>query len=445
MPNPLHLDGTLIRPGDAGYDEARKIWNGMVDRKPALIAQCASTRDVVSAVNHAREHGLVVAVRGGGHNVAGNAVCDDGLVIDLRPMKDVSVDPEARIAIAGGGVTWGEYDAATQAHGLGSPGGAISSTGIAGLTLGGGFGWLSRSYGLVCDNLISAEVVTATGDVLTASETENTDLFWALRGGGGNFGVVTKFGYRLQVVPELLAGLVLHPRSEAPGVIEAYRRMTVAAPDALSSMAAFLCSPDGDPVVGAFSVFHGSVDEAPAALTEWRAHGTALVDDMGLKPYALVQQAFDVGFPSGMRNYWKSGYIRSMTPEFMATLIEHANRAPTPQCVVGLEHMIGGAVGRVGASETAFGRRDAEYNLLILGVGTAPSTDDAVRDWVRTMAEAIQPFGTGALYVNYMDQDEPNRIADAYGAEHYARLGQIKKRYDPANLFRMNQNIAPAC
>jgi len=438
------FQGRLIGPEDGDYDEARKIWNGIIDKRPALIAQCAGTSDVVAAVNFAREKGLAVAVRGGGHNVSGNATCDNGVVIDLRPMKGVSVDSDRRIARAEGGVTWGEYDRETQRHGLASPGGAISTTGIAGLTLGGGFGWLSRSYGLACDNVVSAEVVTASGKVLTASADENSDLFWAIRGGGGNFGVVTRFDYRLQKVGDLYAGLVLYPRSEAREFLRMYAGLTAGAPDELSTMAAFLSTPDGDPVVGVFSVYHGPATEGERVLAPLRAFGSPLLDDVGTKPYTVVQQAFDEGFPAGNRNYWKSNYLSAVGDECIEVLVDHANKAPSPMCVVAIEHMIQGAVARVGADDTAFGSREAEYNLLILGISDDPGLDDATKDWAREMWKAVEPFSTGGVYVNYMDRDESERIGEAYSSTHYARLVELKKRYDCDNLFRLNQNIAPS-
>lgn len=438
------FEGRVIGPDDADYDEARKVWNGMIDRRPAVVARCAGTADVVRAVRFAGERGLPMAIRGGGHNVSGNAVCDDGLVVDLRDMKRVVVDPDRRIARAEGGATWGDYDAATQAHGLASPGGAISSTGIAGLTLGGGFGWLSRSYGLACDNLLSAEVVTADGEIRTASEERDPDLYWGIRGGGGNFGVVTRFDYRLHEVSPPYAGLVLYPRSDARPFLRMYREQTGAAPDRLSSMAAFLSSPDGDPVVGAFFVYHGPEDEGKRALAGVREFGTPLFDDVATKPYTEVQRAFDPGFPAGCRNYWKSNYLNDLDDACIDRLIEHAERAPSPMCVVGVEHMMGGAVARVPAEATAFGTRDAVYNLLILGMAEDPALDGAIRDWTRSMWEAMQPFSTGGVYVNYMDRDEADRVADAYGAEHYDRLTRLKKKYDPDNRFHLNQNIAPA-
>lgn len=438
------LKGRLVGPEDADYDEARTVWNGMIDKRPAVIAECADASDVAVAVNFARENNLVVAVRGGGHNVAGHATCDDGIVIDLTPMKNVTVDIGRRTAVAEGGVTWGDYDKETQRHGLASPGGAISTTGIAGLTLGGGFGWLSRSYGLACDNLISAEIVTANGEVLTASAEENPDLFWAIRGGGGNFGVVTRFEYRLQEVGELYAGLILYPRDRAGEFMRVYSEWTAKAPDEVASMAAFLHSPDGDPVVGAMVVYHGPKDEGERVIAPLRSLGSPAVDDITPKPYTSVQQVLDDGFPRGLRNYWKSTYLAELDEQCLDILVDHANRAPTTWCVVGLEHMMGGAVARVGEDDTAFTNRDAIYSLLILGRTDDPAGDGAVREWVRGLWKAVEPYSTGGVYVNYMGQDEAERIGEAYGTDHYARLAKIKNQYDPANLFRLNQNIAPS-
>jgi FAD/FMN-containing dehydrogenase len=438
------MTGRLILPEDDGYDDSRRLWNGMVDRRPALIAQCSGTPDVVAAVDFGRENDLVVAVRGGGHNVSGNASCDGGIVIDLRAMKGIRVDPGGRTAAAEGGVTWGEYDAATQRHGLASPGGAISTTGVAGLTLGGGFGWLSRSYGLACDNLMSAEVVTADGEVRTASERENPDLLWGLRGGGGNFGVVTRFEFRLHPVGELHAGLILHPRREAASFLRMFAEVTAAAPDAMSSMAAFLSTPDGDPVVGVFVVYHGAAEEAERALSPIRSFGSPLLDDVGPKPYTVVQRAFDEGFPSGLRNYWKSSYLAGLGEDCIRVLVDHADRAPSPLSIVGLEHMLGGAVARVGPEDTAFGSRDADYNLLVLGMADDPGLDDAVKQWAREMWTAVEPYSTGSVYVNYMDADESERVAEAYGERNLARLVELKDRFDPGNLFHLNQNISPS-
>lgn len=437
------LRGTLVQPGDAGYDRARSVWNGMIDKRPAIIAQCAGTADVVAAVTFARENGLVVALRGGGHNVAGHATCDGGIVIDLSPMNNVTVDTRRRTAVAEGGATWRDYDAATQAHGLASPGGAISTTGIGGLTLGGGFGWLSRSYGLACDNLVSAEVVTATGEVLTANADENEELFWAIRGGGGNFGVVTRFEYRLQEVGELYAGLLLYPRAMADEFMRAWTEWTSTAPDAVSSMAALLHTPDGVPVVGAFIVYNGCREEGEPLVAPLRALGPPALDDVTPKPYVEVQQALDEGFPHGMRNYWKATYLRDVDEACRNIIIEHANNGPTPVSLIGIEHMLGGAVARVGEDATAFAARDAVYNLLILGRSVDAAGDGAVRSWVRGLWKAVEPFSTGAAYVNYMGADEADRVDEAFGANH-ARLTAIKQQYDPTNLFRLNQNIVPA-
>jgi len=437
------LQGKLVRPGDASYDEARSVWNGMIDKRPAIIARCAGTADVVEAVNFARENGLAIAVRGGGHNVAGHATCDDGIVIDLSPMKNVTVDTVRRTALAEGGATWADYDAATQAHGLASPGGAISTTGIAGLTLGGGFGWLSRCYGLACDNVISAEVVTANGEVLDASAEENTDLFWAIRGGGGNFGVVTRFEYKLQEVGELYAGLLLYPRDMAGEFMRVWADWTATAPDTVSSMAAFLHTPDGVPVAGAFVAYNGSKEDGEAVVAPLRALGTPALDDITPKAYADVQKSFDDGFPRGMRNYWKATYLRDVGEACCDLLIEHANNAATPVSIVAVEHMLGGAVARVDKNENAFAARDAIYNLLILGCTDDAADDGAVRSWVRGLWKAVEPHSTGAVYVNYMGADEADRVGEAFGANH-ARLAKIKNQYDPANLFRLNQNIVPA-
>ena len=436
--------GPLVTPSDRDYDAARRVWNAMIDKRPALIARCSGTDDVVAAVRFARDNSLHVAVRGGGHNVAGNATCDDGIVIDLASMKHVAVDASSRIARAAGGVVWGEYDRETQKHGLASPGGAISTTGIAGLTLGGGFGWLSRSWGLACDNLVSAEVVTADGEVLAASADDHADLFWGLRGGGGNFGIVTNFEYRLRPLGELYAGLLLYPRSVASSFLRAYAEMTAHAPDEESSMAAFLCGPDGTPLVGVFYVFRGSAEDGARLLSGLRAIGTPILDDVSKKPYTLVQQAFDEALPPGKRNYWKSNFLSKLDDKCIDTLVAQANRASSPLCIIGIEHMAGGAVARVGSDDTAFAHRDAGYNLLVLGRNDDPAGDSATVAWARETWTAAQPFSTGQVYVNYMTHDEGDRIRQAYSPAHHARLLTLKRKYDPGNLFRLNQNIDPA-
>ena len=436
--------GRLVTPADRDYDTAREVWNAMIDRRPALIARCTDTSDVVAALGFARETGLRVAVRGGGHNVSGNATCDDGIVIDLGSMNAVTVDAKARIARAQGGAVWRDFDRATQEHGLACPGGAISTTGVGGLTLGGGFGWLSRTYGLVCDNVRSAEIVTASGDVLTASAEEDADLYWAIRGGGGNFGIATEIEYRLRPVGAPYAGLVLYPRSEAKRYLRAYAELTAEAPDGLSGMAALLCAPDGTPLVGSFEVFLGSPDEGARVLAPLRALGTPASDDIAPKPYTVVQQAFDEALPPGLRNYWKSSYLSRLDDACIDVLVEYAAKAPSPLCIIGVEHMIGGAVSRIGREETAFGERDGTYNLLILGRNAEPSGDAATIEWTRSLWKAVQPFSTGGVYVNYMDRDEADRIREAYRPFNYPRLLALTRKYDHQNLFRLNQNIDPA-
>lgn len=438
------LRGRLIVPEDADYHEARKVWNAMIDKRPALIARCAEVSDVVRAVNFARENDLVPAVRGGGHNVAGSATCDDGIVIDLSPMKSVTVDPNRRVARAGGGATWGDYDEQTQTVGLASPGGVVSTTGIAGLTLGGGLGWLSRSYGLACDCLVAAEVVTADGSVVTASAEQNPDLFWGLRGGGGNFGVVTTFEYRLHPVTDLLAGIVIHPRSEARDFLRVFRDLVVEAPDELASFGGLLSSPEGEPLVVAFVAYHGDVAEGERVLEPLRRFGSPLVDDVSPKPYVVVQKALDDGFPAGKRHYWKSSALAGLDDELLDVLVEWANRAPSPLSAIGLEEQLGGAVARVGKEETACGLRDVEHNLGILAIWEDPADDAINARWARELWAEIQAFSAGSVYVNYLNFDESQRIGEAYSSDQYRRLVELKKRYDPANLFCRNPNIAPS-
>ncbi len=438
------IQGRLIAPGDADYDESRKLWNAMIDKRPALIVQCAETSDVVGAVNFAREHRLVLAVRGGGHNVAGNATCDDGLVIDLRLMNAVMVNPDARVARAQGGATWRDFDEQTQAHGLATPGGVVSSTGIGGLTLGGGIGWLSRSFGLSCDNLVEAEVVTADGSVVTASEKENPELFWGLRGGGGNFGVATHLSYRLYPVTELLAGIIIHPRSEAPMFLRAFRDFMDSAPDNVSSFGALLSAPDGSPVVAAYLTYNGEAAEGERLFAPLRQFGAPVVDDIAVKFYADVQTAFDAGFPEGKRHYWKSSAVSSLDDDLIDTIIDHAARVPSPLTAIGFEAQFGGAVSRVPKDATAFGLRDVRHNLGILSIWEDAARDDENIRWARDLWTAIQPHSAGSVYVNYLGDDESDRIGEAYTKSQYQRLAELKKRYDPENLFSRNQNIAPA-
>jgi FAD/FMN-containing dehydrogenase len=435
--------GDTLRIGDAEYDAARRVWNGMIDRHPALIARCANPGDVVRALALARAEGLPVAVRGGGHSAAGLAVADGGLVIDLSPMRDVAVDPAARTARAGGGATWGDFDRATQAHSLATTGGAISTTGIAGLTLGGGLGWLMRSYGLACDNLIAADVVTADGRQVTASADENADLFWGLRGGGGNFGVVTSFTYRLHPVGPMLGGMLVHPAARADAVLRHYRDATSAAPDGLTTFAALMTSPDGAPIVAVLPSWNGPLAEGEAAVRPLREFGPPLADQVGPMAYTQLQSMLDEGFPSGLQVYWRSDFLTDLNNEAIAAIVDHFGRITSPLSAIIIEQL-GGAVARVGADDTAFTHRDADYNLAIVGRWTDPAEADRHVAWVRGLAAALRPFARG-VYVNYLGVgDDPSRVRAAYRPETFARLAALKAKYDPTNLFRLNQNIPPA-
>jgi FAD/FMN-containing dehydrogenase len=441
------LRGELLRPGDDGYDEARWVWNGMVNRRPALIARCAGVADVIGAVDFARTHNLLTAVRGGGHNVAGNGVCDGGLVIDLSRLKGIRVDPAERTVRAEGGVTWGELDFETQAFGLATTGGFISTTGIAGLTLGGGFGWLMRKHGLVCDNLLSVDVVTAAGRLIAASATENADLFWGLRGGGGNFGVVTSFEYRLhEVGPTLLAGPIFHPIAAAPGLLRYYRDFAPTAPDSLSCVAALLTSPDGAPLAALIPAYVGSLAEGEVAVRSLREFGSPIADLVGPMSYRAVQTLFDPAYPAGRRHYWKSGFLRSLDDAAIDVLVDHFARVPSPYSAVEIEQH-GGAVSRAAPDATAFSHRSALYNLIIVSQWDDSAQDQANIAWARELWAAMQPFQIDAVYVNYLDdaRDEGEaRVRAAYGAARYDRLVTLKRKYDPTNLFRVNHNINPA-
>ncbi len=439
------LRGELLRPGYTGYDDVRKVWNGMIDRKPALIVRCAGVADVMNAVHFARTHHLLVAVRGGGHNVAGNAVCDGGLMIDLSPMKGIRVDPVKRTARAEAGVTWGEFDHETQTHGLATTGGLISTTGIAGLTLGGGLGWLMRKYGLACDNLLSVDIVTADGRLLTASATENADLFWGIRGGGGNFGIVTSFEYRLYPVGPLLAGMVIYPIEKAKEVLKFYRDYNREAPDELATLPVLITSPEGVPVVVIAVCYLGSIEAGEPFVQPLRTFDSPLVDQVGPMAYTAVQKMFDAGFPAGLQNYWKSSFLRELGDEAIDTIVDHFAQVTSPLSGVAIE-CFGGAVSRVGVEETAFNHRDALYNLLVLSIWSDPGEHAKHIQWARTLWEEMQPFSSGGVYVNYLGQESDEgieRVKAAYGAAKYERLMALKQRYDPTNLFRLNQNIKP--
>jgi FAD/FMN-containing dehydrogenase len=445
------LRGRALTADSEGYDKTRTIWNAMIDRRPALIARCAGAADVVQAVTFAREHQLLLAVRGGGHGVAGNAVCDGGLMIDLSPMKSVRVDPEARTARVEPGVTLGGFDREAQAFGLATPLGVNATTGVAGLTLGGGFGWLSRKLGLSIDNLISADVVTAAGELVRASEAENADLFWAIRGGGGNFGVVTSFEFRLhRVGPQVLSGLLVYPLEHAREVLRFHRGFLLNTPEEFVGWFLVRKAPPvpfipvewhGEEII-ALAVFHsGSIQEGERIVGPLRKFRQPLVDLIAPQPYTAWQTILDPLLVPGMRNYWKSHDLRELSDGLIDTLVDYAGRIPDPQTEVAFAH-IGGAVSRVPADSTAYGHRDAQFVMNVHCRWEDPAKDAACIAWARGLFQAVAPFATGNVYVNFMAQDEQDRVRAAY-AGNYDRLVELKGKYDPGNLFRLNQNIRP--
>jgi FAD/FMN-containing dehydrogenase len=437
------LRGPLLQPGDPGYDTARTIDNAMIDRRPALIARCAGVADVLGAVRFARTHHLLVSVRAGGHNVAGNAVCDGGLMIDLSPMKGLRVDPGGRTVHAQAGVTWGDFDAETQAFGLATTGGVISTTGVAGLTLGGGVGWLNGRFGLACDNLISADVVTADGQFLRASEQENAELFWGLRGGGGNFGIVTSFEYRLHPVgPTMLGGPVFHPAARARDVLRFYREFSAGEPDELTTYAGLLTGPDGTPLVGIVPCYAGPPEQGEKLVERLRRFGPPVADMIGPMPYLAVQRMFDAAFPPGRYNYWKSSLAPELSDQLIDAVVDHVARVPSPHSAVMLEHYHG-AYSRKPPTATAYSHRRTTYDVVIIANWTDPADHDRNIAWARDLFAAVQPQVSRAVYVNFLDRDEgADRIRAAYG-ENYDRLVALKRKYDPTNFFRMNQNIRP--
>ncbi len=436
------LRGKLLRPGDAAYDEARTIHNGMIDRRPALIVQCAGAADVINAVKFARANHLLVSVRGGGHNVAGFAVCDGGIMIDLSGMKSVWVDPVRQTARAEGGATWGDFDHETQVFGLATTGGVARPTGIAGLTLGGGHGHLSRRFGLACDNLLSVDLVTADGQLRRVSATEHADLFWGVRGGGGNFGVATALEYQLHPVGPLLGGMLIYPMHKAKEFLRLYRDFTRTAPDELGSSVVLATLPDGTPAVVTIMGFSGPLEEGEHLLQPLRAFGPPLQDLLGPMPYTGLQRIVETFNSPGLRNYWKSSYLQSLSEEALTTLLDSFATVPSPQSHVVIEHL-GGEVSRRGRDETAYTHRDAPYNVLIVGMWSNPGEDDQNIRWVRQLWEAMQPFASGEVYVNYEADQGVDRVKAAYSEAALTRLVALKNKYDPTNLFRLNQNIKP--
>ena len=439
-----HFSGVLLRPGVTGYEDARRIHNGIIDRRPGLIARCLGTADIVDAVNFARTRDLELAVRGGGHNVAGRAVCDDGLMLDLSLSKGIHVDPVHRTARAQGGVTWREFNRETQAHGLATTGGVISTTGIAGLTLGGGLGWLMAKYGLATDNLLSTEMVTASGDIVRTSKDENAELFWALRGGGGNFGVVSWLEYRLHPVGPVTSGLIAYPFNQAHEVLRFFREITSSGlPDELTVFGALLHSPDGAQMAAIVLCHCGSLHEAEAALSPVKNFGTPIMDTVGPTTYEATNMMLDPGFPRGALNYWKSNFVMELTDQAIDILISQFAASPSPMSGLVLEH-IHGAATRVNVSETAFPHRREGYNLLVVSQWLDRADNARNIAWGRESYDRMLPYFASGRYVNYLGEDDAeDAVAAAYGP-NYTRLRALKTKYDPTNLFHLNQNIRPA-
>lgn len=435
------LRGPLLRPGDTAYDEARVIWNGMIDRRPALIARCTGAADVMTAVHFAREHDVLVSVKGGGHNVSGKAVCDGGLMIDLSRMKSIRVEPAARIVRAEPGTIGAELDRETQAFGLATSVGTVSTTGIAGLTLGGGQSWLASKHGMAIDNLLSVDIVTADGKLRTASATENQDLFWAVRGAGHNFGVVTSLEYHAHQVGPVLGGLVLHPIAHGMEALRFYREFTADQPDALQTWAGILTLPDGNVVVALIPCYVGSLDEGERAIAPLRRFGSPVADTVAPISYVAMQQLFDPAFPPGRQNYWKSGLADRLADELIEATVEYAQKMPSPHTAFLFAEMHG-AYSRVNKTATAYFHRDLQYDAIILSGWTELTDAQRNIDWTRELFGIWEPHLARAAYVNDLGEEGEDRARSAYG-DNYPRLAALKAQYDPSNLFRLNQNIQP--
>jgi len=444
-----NVKGQIVLPDDPNYNEVREIWNAMIDRRPAVIVQCAEADDVPHAISYARENGLEISIRGGGHNIAGSSLCDNGVVIDFSNMTTVSVDAQKRRAYVEPGATLGDFDKALQAHGLATPVGINSTTGIAGLTLGGGFGWLTRKYGMTIDNLVSAKMVTADGRKIQVSEDENTDLFWAIRGGGGNFGVITQFEFALYPVgPEILAGLLVFPMDQAKQVLEKYRKFVRSAPEELNIWVILRKAPPlpflpenvhGKEVIVLAIFYAGDIAEGERLISPLRSFGDAYGEHIGAQPYAQWQQAFDPLLTPGARNYWKSHNFTELSDGALDSMIEFAGKLPSPQCEI-FVGLIEGAANRVPSDAMAYGHRDAKFVLNVHGRWDEAAQDETCIAWARAFFKASAPYASAGAYVNFMTGDEGDRVAAAYGV-NYARLKQIKKKYDPENIFHNNQNI----
>jgi FAD/FMN-containing dehydrogenase len=444
------VSGHLVRPSDPEYGDARRVWNGMIDRYPAAILRCESNADVAAGIRFAREAGLAISVRSGGHNVAGFGTCDNGLVLDLSRMRSVDLDPAAGVARIGGGHTWGSFDAALADAGLHTTGGLVSTTGVAGFTLGGGIGWLQRRHGLACDNLVGADVVTADGTVVRAGADGDPDLLWGLRGGGGNFGVVTSMTFRVHPVATVTGGMAMFPAARAAEVLQAFGELSASADHDLTLVAAMITAPpapfvpadlQGRPAIALAACHAGDPAAGERALRPVKALGPS-ADLLGPMPYNVLQTMLDPTAPAGQRQYWKSGYLRSLEPAFLTTLLEWSDRKPVPFGQVHL-HQMGGAVARIGRQATAFAHRDAAFTLNIIGTWDRADEDEAGIAWARGAFGAVAPW-TDGVYVNFLGSEGEDRIRDAYGSATYARLARLKRRLDPDNIFHLNQNIRPA-
>jgi FAD/FMN-containing dehydrogenase len=433
------LHGQLIAPDSPEYGDACKVFNAMINRQPGLIVQCIDTHDVVQAVNFARERDLLVSIRGGGHSVAGHAICDGGLMIDLSMMKRVEVNPEQRIARVQPGVRLREFITETEKYGLVSPTGTASETGIAGLTLGGGYGWLVGKYGMAVDNLVGAEIVTADGSVLRADDNEHADLFWAIRGGSSNFGVVTLFEFRLHPLTQVLGGMLIHPFDRARDVLRYYREISASNPDELTIFSALLTNPEGHKAIAIGLCYAGDIEEGERVIAPIRAFGPPIADLVQAMPYSEMNTLIDAALPEGMQQYWKWNGMLGLPDEAIDIIIDHFAQVPSPRSIILIEQLHG-AGARVDPTATAFAHRDAPYTLVALSIWEDPADQDANIAWSRSLNAATEPFATGGVYVNGSSDDK----AQAVFGVNYDRLAQIKRIYDPANLFRHNQNIKPA-
>jgi FAD/FMN-containing dehydrogenase len=438
------LSGRLLRLDDDGYDQARKVWNGNIDRRPGLIARCTGVADVIAAVNFARDNDLLVAVRGGGHNAAGHATCDGGIVIDLSLLKGIRVDPTTRTAQVQPGVTWAELDRETQAFGLATTGGTVSNTGVAGLTLGGGEGWLMGLHGLTADNLISADVVTADGRFVRASAEENPDLLWGLRGGGGNFGIVTSFEFQLHPVgPIIVGGLVIHPLPQAKDVLRFYREFSSALPDAAEAYAALLTSPDGAPVIALLLGYNGPIDEGLRVLEPARRFGPPVADLVQPMPYGVRQTLLDGGVAEhGVQRYWKSGYTRALSNDFVEAIVDAAAEFPNQMGSIAFFNVHGAAT-RVAPDATAFALRQFQWDANVISQWREPADAETNVAWTRHLWAKLEPLTAGNTYINHLaGDDRPEKIRASYG-QNYEKLVALKNKYDPTNLFRLNPNVPP--